>query len=473
MKYRVGSGSWNHATLDANASHDIAPTGSTISPTTDGKGVLVYRSADGSGTTNFTGIEIRWNYGADGVADTAVASVQVFGIEMVYVPQGSFYVGDGTTTDVEAQFHQGGSVTTPFQITSEGSFTLGGTDPSNMGNNNNQNDNSGAFTMTPDDFDNTTTQTLPASYPKGYNAFYCMKYEVTQDQYASFLNTLDGTQQADRVSAVSQGSYMAKDDAQNAPVNRNGIRCKTAPVGSTPGEYGNDLNNNGVYGESDDGMDIACNFISWADGAAYLDWSGLRPMSELEFEKACRGTLVPFTNEFAWGDTAIARSYYGLSTAGTSTEDVASNYATTMGNASYGFTVFPVQNVPDFNDYGPLRVGIFAGNAGNTGRLTSGASYYGIMELTGNVVERTITVGNTTGRNFTATHGDGVLTSGGDANVGGWPGTDAFGAGRRGGRWSSNVGYDGKRISDRAGANLFAANRDYLYGIRGVRTSPN
>ena len=34
---------------------------------------------------------------------------------------------------------------------------------------------------------------------------------------------------------------------------------------------------------------------------------------------------------------------------------------------------------------GPLRVGIFAANSLNTGRITAGASYYGIMELSGNL----------------------------------------------------------------------------------------
>jgi formylglycine-generating enzyme required for sulfatase activity len=298
-----------------------------------------------------------------------------------------------------------------------------------------------------------------------------MKYEITQEQYASFLNMLDGTQQATRCSAISAGIYMSNVNTSTVPVNKNGVKCKTAPVGSTPGEYGNDLNNNGIYGESDDGGNISCHWLNWADGAAYLDWAGLRPMTELEFEKACRGILVPIADEFAWGDTAIARSYQTLSGVGTASEGIATNYDTTAGNAAYGFTIFPPVVV--FNEYGPLRVGVFAANSSNIGRLTSGASYYGIMELTGNVAERVITVGNTTGRSFTGSHGDGTLDGGGDANVGSWPGTNSIGVGRRGGRWSSNVSFDGKRISDRAGSNLFPATREYFFGIRGLRTSPN
>jgi len=37
----------------------------------------------------------------------------------------------------------------------------------------------------------------------------------------------------------------------------------------------------------------ACNLLSWWDGAKFAAWAGLRPMSELEYEKACRGPLKP------------------------------------------------------------------------------------------------------------------------------------------------------------------------------------
>jgi hypothetical protein len=53
--------------------------------------------ADGTGTFSITGAQLRWNYGANSVADDATVDVKVFAIEMVYVPQGSFYVGSGGT----------------------------------------------------------------------------------------------------------------------------------------------------------------------------------------------------------------------------------------------------------------------------------------------------------------------------------------------------------------------------------------
>ena len=49
-------------------------------------------------------------------------------------------------------------------------------------------------------------------------------------------------------------------------------------------------------------------YMCWADCATYADWAGLRPMTELEFEKACRGPLKPVPDEYAWGTAAVAGS---------------------------------------------------------------------------------------------------------------------------------------------------------------------
>jgi formylglycine-generating enzyme required for sulfatase activity len=42
------------------------------------------------------------------------------------------------------------------------------------------------------------------------------------------------------------------------------------------------------------------NILSWFDVAAYLDWAALRPMTELEFEKVCRGPENRIAGEYAW-----------------------------------------------------------------------------------------------------------------------------------------------------------------------------
>jgi hypothetical protein len=46
--------------------------------------------------------------------------------------------------------------------------------------------------------------------------------------------------------------------------------------------------------EADDGEWIACNLILHGRMLPLsLDWSGLRPMTEMEFEKSCRGPVFP------------------------------------------------------------------------------------------------------------------------------------------------------------------------------------
>lgn len=435
VKYRViPSAVWNHATLhyvDGTGSGDghNEPANCEIASANDNggggaAGVFIYRDGNlGQGAVNYTGVKLRWDYGIDGVGDSDSVEVCVVGIEMVYVPQGAFFLGDGTTTNIKAQFESATSGN-PFQITSESAIALGGGVAGSLGNNN-------GTGMSPiDDFDDTSTQTLPSSFPKGYDAFYCMKYEVSQHQYVAFLNKLDATQAANR-------AYLSGG-------NRNGIS-------GTVGNYTTSL----PY--------VACNFLSWADLAAYLDWAALRPMTELEFEKACRGTLTPIPNEYAWGNTSIATSAYTLGNSGANNEGIVSNFSATAGNVSVGIT--------DGFINGPLRVGIFAANPASTGRVTAGASYYGIMELSGNLWERPVTIGNVTGRAFDGRHGNGTLDSSGNANVLNWPGITALGVGFRGSNWSAPLMVD-LRISDRSNTASISSTRLNNRGGRGVRYAP-
>jgi hypothetical protein len=89
------------------------------------------------------------------------------------------------------------------------------------------------------------------------------------------------------------------------------------------------------------------------------------------------------------------------------------------------------------------------------------------MELSGNVWERPVTIGNETGRAFTGTHGDGVLDSSGDANAATWPVTDAVGAGWRGGSWVNGTFY--VQVSDRVYAGYSDSSRYGELGFRAVR----
>ncbi len=417
IKYRIGSGEWQHATLNTNDAEHTAPLGSDIDAVSDGKGVFMYRSSTGSGTNNWVKARLRWEYGTDGVADDAKdIEIKVMAVEMVYVPKGNFELGSGG--DEPGSFYKYPSDKYTYTVNSENEIKVL-----------NQTDNlyydKDAGT-TPGDQQGP----IPAAFPKGFNAFYCMKYEISQGQYAEFLNLL------------------TKDQASYRFPNKNGTFRHTIS-GSHPNFKA------GV-------PDRACNYLSWADGAAYCDWAGLRPMTELEFEKACRGTVTPEAGEYAWGTTTIGTKKYTLSNSGKPDEGIAENYYTDGGNCSYVLT----------NDYagidGPLRVGIFAAHANNdNNRIASGASYYGIMELSGNLGERTITVGHSAGRKFTGLNGNGAIDKNGAADVTYWPAADAKGTGLRGGAW--NISADESKVSNRYSSAEIVSERNKMLGFRGVR----
>lgn len=412
VKYRVNGGAWNHCNLN-NTGH-TAPTGSTIDAglvapsstfnaiTNPAVGVFIYKNADGNGNVNYQNVQLRWNYGSQGVADNAILDVQVFAIEMVYVPTGTFAVGDGGTNANQfslTTINTGNATTAPSGIGS-----LGG--------------QAGGY---------PTEQTAPtsSSWPNGYNAFYSMKYELTVGQYRDFLNTLTYTQQTSKCSLdiVTVGNFV---NPYIPDYWRNKLKVKTAGVVNTvPAIFGCDLNDNGVYDESSDGEFIAIANINWADFGSFLDWSGLRPITEMEFEKACRGNQTPISGEYAWGTSSIFVAEHDLSNSGYANEAISSNYSTTLnqGNAAYAYGV------------GPLRVGIFASNSNNLGRVTSGSSFYGIMELSGNAGELAINL--YLGRSFTGDHGNGILQSDGLYNVSNWPSSNS-GIGSRGGYFTDS-----------------------------------
>jgi formylglycine-generating enzyme required for sulfatase activity len=418
MKYRVGNGEWKHAKLN-NTGHTMGsgtPSTHTIGLLNDDAafdatnnpcvGMFVYRSEASSGTFTNTGVKLRWNYGANGIGDGVSIDVKVFAIEMVYVAQGAFNVGGGggsfafTSTTIN---------TADARFTPVGSGTLGG--------------KAGGY---------PTNASIPdnSSWPNGYKAFYCMKYELSQQQYVDFLNTLTQPQANNRKYTESIFRY--------------------AISGLSVGNYSTAL----PY--------VACGHLSWADGAAYADWACLRPMTELEYEKSCRGSNLPIAYEYAWGTSSVTSSPYLLSNSGIYNEEINTNFSSSIGNASYNVTV-GFGNID-----GPLRVGIFASNASSTGRITSGASYWGIMELSGNVLERVVNLSYyQQSRSFTGTNGNGEITADGFSDVQAWPGADASGAGFRGGSWA----YDAPpmRVSSRDNALTQNPNRNGDFGFRAVR----
>jgi formylglycine-generating enzyme required for sulfatase activity len=452
IKYRVNGGEWLHAALSATDADHVAPTGSSIDAGSDGKGVFMYRAFDGTGTNTWTNVHLRWNYGVNGLADDATnVEARVIGIEMVYVPQGAFYVGDNASS--LSVLKQGSSDNDPWYINSENEINV--TNSPGSGTGIGTTNAEYYYTTGSSSGEDATGATfnIPATFPKGYKPFYCMKYEISQGQYTEFLNMLTRTQQSSRVwSTITTDEifYIYVMSNTETIMYRNTITCPAS---------GNGTLNPIIFSTAT--PEIACNYMSWADGIAYADWAGLRPMTELEFEKACRGNLPAVTGEYAWGNTTVTSDDYELSNSGTASESISANYSTISGNSAYAPAIGTINS--------PLRVGIFASNLSNSNRVTSGAGYYGIMELSGNLYERTVTIGNSTGRNFTGLNGNGILTSAGNSDVTNWSNSNSIGSGLRGGNWLSSISTI--RTSNRAYAAFAFPSRGSALsgGFRGVR----
>ncbi len=454
-KFRTSGGVWQHVRLN-NTGH-TAPAGSQIdlglltpgtafnATTNPVIGTFIRRSTEGTGTFNTPGVQLRWNYVAQGLSFNDIVEVRVYAIEMVLVNAGAFAAGSGGTATNEftlTTISTANAATTPTGIGSLGGQAGGHPTGSSAGGN--------------------------AAYPNGFNAYYCMKYELSQQQYVDFLNTLTRSQQDTRTGTALGAAVTSVTNrfvmSNTATItNRNGIRCDATIAANDPITFYCDGNANGTGGEATDGLWRACNFLSYPDLGAYLDWSGLRPMSELEFEKACRGGLLPVANEFAWGNTTLTAGAYTLSNSGATNEGINTLYSLVSGNAAYATTANTLG--------GPLRVGLFAAHPSNTGRVSAGAGAPGIMELSGNLNEFVVDLFNF-GISYNGAHGDGVLFSFGGHTTATWPNNDnGSGATIRGGSWPGPSTF--LRTSDRG--NILSTGWDSRFsasGGRGVRTAP-
>ena len=451
VKFSVGEGPWRHATLSSLPQHTsvgndngIAPT---VEPATDGLGAFVYRATAGEGAVNWDDVRVRWNYAADGVADDDEVQVRVVALDMVYIPPGAFVLGDGEGGDVRGHFRSTGGAL-PFAVTGESPLVLGGRAEGGLGSNNGY----GMNEPFPDDFEESIPAALPAQFPKGFAGFYVMRNELTQGHYATFLNTLTPRQQRRRNPADH-------DPAVRPGRERNSIVTTPPFWASSP--------------------DRAANVLSWMDAAAFADWAALRPMSELEFEKAARGGAGPVTGEFAWGSNAIHQRRYSLAQINTRHERI-TNAGSGTGNAAYALTTGGAE--PCWSCIrGPLDVAAFWTPTAT--RAEAGASYYRVRGLSGNLAERVATVGNPLGRRFDGRHGDGNLNEDGNASgpeVSRWPGSSntgsrsqvigAVGSGFRGGSWASAAA--NLRTSDREYAATPDNSRHPTFGYRFVRTAP-
>uniref|UniRef100_UPI00203B1011 glycine-rich protein n=1 Tax=Odoribacter lunatus TaxID=2941335 RepID=UPI00203B1011 len=427
---------WQHAYLGSSG-HVLSPAAGnedggyaymvgTNSSKVNGLYVMRERISEGNVSVR---LQAKWPLKGTGLSKSDFGEalneiyVAVHAIEMVYVPYGAYYLGD-------AYSHKSFAVgdTAAVIIDSENALTLSAKN-------------------------GTPNVSLSASYPKGYAGFYIMKYETSQEQYVEFLNSLTLEQQKARVannnfSTMQRGDYVFGD--LHTPNCRNGIVFIEQRQPNTPAVFGNNLNPSNDLFSTDDGQTLACNYMSIEDMIAYCSWSGLRPMSELEYEKACRRFYpqIPDKGEYAWNTNNGINRLTGLG-------DL--NYRGDQREQALSY-LKNVNSGTSNSINGPVRCGLFATSA--TNQTQAGATYWAVMEMSGNLKELCA--------NVNYTNLDGGSCGAGVYNANLWDKT-ATRYGVRGGGFNSAD--DLLRTSDRTEAmNYFTSitQRDSTVGFRGV-----
>ena len=343
-----------------------------LHPSGYARGLVLYRGARGAGPTSVA-VTADWDFGASYFdRPTDSTDVRVYGVELVHVPPGAFALGEDVADSLRQPnaFRAAGGGA--FRLASEGELAVG--------------DAAGALTYDVPEGESyaggDVGGPVPPSFPKGVDGFYVMKYPVTQGQYAAFLNALPPRgRRARDVSAYP--NYRERGGS---------IRCDGAAcVAAYP--------------------DRAANFLTWADGTGWAAWAGLRPMTELEYEKAAAGTAA---DSARYADGAL-----------------------------------------------PDRVG-----------SSRRRSRWGAVDLRGGLWERVVSIGTPEGRAYRGSPGPGFVDELGYpyafANAD-WPGPRAVGSGYRGGTEGL---LDLSEVADRTYGAYEATYGDESQGFRAVLDLP-
>lgn len=417
IKCQTGNNVWSHAQLSTTASaHTLGSSLALAQPgAMNPYGVLIKRGTPGFGNIN-GGNTVSLQL----TTPTGITAIQLFAVEMVYVTGGPFGIGHSSVAG-----------------------TLAATTISNEN-------------MIPAGSLRMNASDIPAAFPKGFNAFYVMKYEISQGQYTDFLNTLTRTQQIARVATDISGTavtnrYVMSNQAGLTQYNH--IMCPATLSATESVIFSCAV------------PEKACNYLGWADYASYLDWAGLRPFTEMEFEKICRGFDARIDEQLIWGGIYINTNQLPTSTgiidADLPTETTIWSDAATNPN---GYANVSKNHITG----GRLMRCGFPGDK-PTNRILSGATYFGAMEMAGNAGEYVVQVEDG-GLLFTGENGNGDVSDV-PAN---WPDfTTASGINSKGGHFRSSIQAGGSvfMIQTRDGfpASGYGNNQRYDYqGGRGA-----
>lgn len=366
-----GKAFWDKAWIFLKYSTQGGTSGSwTHATLTTGGTITPVADGKGAFVDSSANQTVIWDYQTDGVVINSHAKIKVGAIEMVYIPEGVFtYNAGGIGTDSYNNYGAGSEVT----VSSSANVPTGAS----------------------------------SGWPNGFDDFYTAKYEISQGQYTDFLNTVSDSQASSRYDATLYNTY-----------GYTILYTSSAAYGS---KYSTTTPNRGA------------NFISWDDAKAYLSWAGLRPMTEMEFEKAARGTGS--ANTYPWGNTAPSTTTYTVD-GGTHTKYYA-NFNNQAGAK-------------------PINVGHYLSADVTRTNAETGASPYGVADLAGNVWEHIINSAGTT----TPLNGNGTITP-----PVSWP-ASATGRGLRGGSW--DVASADLRVSDR-----YTVGWSYTYRLNRVGVRPS
>jgi hypothetical protein len=297
-----GQAEWKHVRLVADK--DLNPAGYAqesgikldfmVPRGDDGYVGMFVRLADhGMGDMKATGLTAIWDLQNTGIKKDTKVALKIYGLKMVYVAEGSYYLGTGG--DETYAFYQpqpekkqgaekeriGGpnasmivreSVESaaefpPYYVTNSAAIPTGKT-PGKLW----------AHGAEPED-----GGVIPATFPNGYKAFYMMERPIPQAAYAYFLSSLP----------PELGEYHHEKGDHATDSGWAGSISKVKDDADNPYQF--------FHGR----LKSTCTWwLKWDDCATFASWAGLRPMTELENEKALRGPRVPVVNEAAhsfWG----------------------------------------------------------------------------------------------------------------------------------------------------------------------------
>lgn len=410
LSYRKRPGPWRPAMLMPSGSHGRhSGTETIIEVPEDRAGAFVSAAMPHRGAVDST-VDLRvdgsslTDAGRDGPVEWAA-----FGVEMVSIPEGPFWVGDQDAKALEMNaFYRsdgGGNPAGLVKIESEREIAVGAKDGALF------------YRVSEPMYQGDGLGPIPGPFPKGFQAFYLMKYELTQGQYAEFLNYIPT--QASAFRAIHAGlEYRANRGTIEVQEGRFIARAAARPA----------------------------NFVSWNDSIAFAAWARLRPMTEFEYTKACRGPGEPVNGDYPWGSSSKA-----------------------------GLRRLIVAPDDDLVTSGEADEALLS----DASREVFGASYYWVMDLAGSVWERVVTPATAAGRGFRGTHGNGRVTGFGAASNADWPQGDEApgGYGYRGGGYYAH-GFDAGELNphSRTEWRRFGAwgqgPRSVAYGFRGARTAP-